>query len=102
MHHFPSGLSGGEQQQVALARALAKRLDLLLCDEPTGALDLATGRGVLALLRDVNRVRGVTVLVVTHNAAIARMADRVTRMRSGQVVDDARVTDPVDAGEVEW
>ena len=102
MHHFPSGLSGGEQQRVAVARALAKRPDLLLCDEPTGALDLATGRGVLALLREVNRVRGVTVLVVTHNAAIARMADRVIRMRSGQVVDDARVTDPVDAGEVEW
>jgi putative ABC transport system ATP-binding protein len=102
MHHFPSGLSGGEQQRVAVARALAKRPDLLLCDEPTGALDLATGRGVLALLREVNRVRGVTVLVVTHNAAIARMADRVIRMRSGQVVEDARVTDPVEAGEVEW
>ena len=100
--HFPSALSGGEQQRVAVARALAKRPDILLCDEPTGALDLATGRGVLALLRAANLQRGVTVLVVSHNAAIARMADRLIRMRSGQVVDDVPNASPVDARELDW
>ena len=100
--HFPSALSGGEQQRVAVARALAKHPDLVLCDEPTGALDLVTGRGVLALLREVNRQRGVTMLLVSHNAAIARMADRVIRMRSGRVVEDVRVPSPVEATELEW
>jgi putative ABC transport system ATP-binding protein len=100
--HFPSALSGGEQQRVAVARALAKRPDILLCDEPTGALDLATGRGVLALLREANVQRGVTVLVVSHNAAISRMADRVIRMRSGQVVDDIPNASPAEAGELDW
>jgi putative ABC transport system ATP-binding protein len=100
--HFPSALSGGEQQRVAVARALAKRPDILLCDEPTGALDLATGRGVLALLRQANVQRGVTVLVVSHNAAISRMADRVIRMRSGQVVDDIPNASPAEAGELDW
>jgi putative ABC transport system ATP-binding protein len=102
MDHFPSALSGGEQQRIAVARALAKKPDMLLCDEPTGALDLATGRGVLALLRDANLQRGVTVLVVSHNAAIARMADRVIRMRSGQVVDDVRNASPAAARELDW
>jgi putative ABC transport system ATP-binding protein len=102
MDHFPSALSGGEQQRVAVARALAKRPDILLCDEPTGALDLATGRGVLALLREANLQRGVTVLVVSHNAAIARMADRVIRMRSGQVVDDVPNASPAEARELDW
>src|SRR5262249_46592409 len=85
LDHFPAQLSGGEQQRVALARALAKNPDLLLCDEPTGALDDATGRQVLSVLRDVTRELGKTVLFITHNQAIGRMADRVVRMRSGQI-----------------
>lgn len=99
---FPSALSGGEQQRVAVARALAKRPRLLLCDEPTGSLDLETGRSVLSLLRSVNRERGLTTFVVTHNAAIARMADRVVRMRSGEVVEDRHVEEPIEASEVSW
>lgn len=102
LDHFPATLSGGEQQRVAVARALAKRPELLLCDEPTGALDLDTGRTVLALLRRVNRERGLTVLLVTHNTAIAAMADRVLRMRSGALVDDRRNDTPAAADEVQW
>jgi putative ABC transport system ATP-binding protein len=100
--HFPAQLSGGEQQRVAVARALAGDPGLLLCDEPTGALDLETGRVVLALLREVNRASGRTMVLVTHNAAIARMADRVLRMRSGRVVEDARNPTPVPADGLEW
>lgn len=99
---FPNALSGGERQRVGIARALAKRPRLLLCDEPTGSLDLDTGREVLTLLRDVNRERGLTTIAVTHNAAIARMADRVVRMRSGEVVDDERVDAPIAPSEVSW
>ena len=102
LHHFPAALSGGEQQRVAIARALAKEPGLLLCDEPTGALDLETGREVLALLRRTNRERGLTIVAVTHNAAIAAMADRVVRMRSGEVVEDSAVEAPVEAEEVSW
>jgi putative ABC transport system ATP-binding protein len=83
--HFPSQLSGGEQQRIAIARAVAKRPDVLLCDEPTGALDYETGLRVLEVLADVNRRLGTTVAVITHNAAIAGMADRVIRMRSGRI-----------------
>src|SRR6185369_13599547 len=85
MDHFPAQMSGGEQQRVAIARAIAKRPDVLLCDEPTGALDYETGLIVLQALAEVNRTLGTTVAVITHNAAIAGMADRVVRMRSGRI-----------------
>jgi putative ABC transport system ATP-binding protein len=85
INHFPSQLSGGEQQRVAIARAIAKRPDVLLCDEPTGALDFATGKVVLDVLDHVNRTLGTTTVVITHNAAIARMADRVVRISSGRI-----------------
>ncbi|MEU5992190.1 ABC transporter ATP-binding protein [Spirillospora sp. NPDC047418] len=99
--HFPAQLSGGEQQRVAIARAIAKDPALLLCDEPTGALDLETGRGVLRVLQDLNR-EGRTVLVVTHNAAIAAIAHRVVRMRSGRVVEVTANAAPAGADEVTW
>jgi putative ABC transport system ATP-binding protein len=85
--HFPSQLSGGEQQRIAIARAVAKRPDVLLCDEPTGALDYATGKLVLKVLQRVNLELGTITVVITHNAAIAAMADRVIRISSGQIVD---------------
>ena len=85
LDHFPAQLSGGEQQRVAIARAIAKRPDVLLCDEPTGALDFATGRLVLEVLERVNRELGTTTAVITHNAAIARMADRVIHLSSGRI-----------------
>ena len=100
--HFPGQLSGGQQQRVAIARALVKGPPLLLCDEPTGALDLDTGRSVLELLQSRSRNAGETVMIVTHNSAIARMADRVVTMRSGRLVDDLRNPAPVDASDVEW
>lgn len=87
LHHFPAQMSGGEQQRVAIARAIAKRPDVLLCDEPTGALDYDTGKLVLEVLERVNRELGTTTAVITHNAAIAAMADRVIRLRSGEVVE---------------
>jgi putative ABC transport system ATP-binding protein len=87
LHHFPSQLSGGEQQRVAIARAIAKRPDVLLCDEPTGALDFATGKVVLEALAHVNQELGTTTAVITHNAAIARMANRVVRISSGEIVE---------------
>jgi putative ABC transport system ATP-binding protein len=102
MEHFPSALSGGEQQRVAIARALAKNPSLLLCDEPTGSLDLVTGRTVLGVLRDLQQRLGMTVLIVTHNSAIAGMADRVIRLRSGEIVDDRRNEDPIPPEELEW
>ena len=102
LDHFPAALSGGEQQRVAVARALSKRPRLLLCDEPTGALDLETGRSVLGLLRKLNREEGLTTILVTHNSAIAAMADRVVRMRSGEVVSSESVDAPVGADEVSW
>jgi putative ABC transport system ATP-binding protein len=84
-HHFPSQLSGGEQQRVAIARAIAKRPDILLCDEPTGALDFATGKLVLEVLEKINHELGTTIAIITHNAAIAGMADRVVTMSSGHI-----------------
>jgi putative ABC transport system ATP-binding protein len=84
-NHFPAQLSGGEQQRVAIARAVAKRPNVLLCDEPTGALDFATGKVVLEVLQGVNEAVGTTTVVITHNAAIARMADRVIRISSGAI-----------------
>jgi len=100
--HFPGALSGGEQQRVAIARALVKRPRLLLCDEPTGSLDLDTGRQVLALLQAACRVAARTVIVVTHNSAIAEAADRVIRMRSGTIVSDEANPQPLAALEVSW
>ncbi len=102
MDHFPGALSGGEQQRVAIARALVKDPPLLLCDEPTGSLDQETGRAVLDLLRRVNGERGCTVVLVTHNSAIAEMADRVIRMRSGELEDDRRNAEPVLAEALHW
>jgi putative ABC transport system ATP-binding protein len=99
---FPAQLSGGEQQRVAVARALSGNPELLLGDEPTGALDLETGRTVLGLLRAINREGGQTVLLVTHNSEIARMADRVLRLRDGRVVEDRRQGRPVEASELDW
>jgi len=99
---FPAQLSGGEQQRVAIARAIAKDPLLVLCDEPTGALDLETGRLVLEQIRRLNRANGTTVLMVTHNSAIAAMADRVLRMRSGEVVGIERNERPVEAVDVSW
>ena len=99
---FPSLLSGGEQQRVAIARALVKRPTVLLLDEPTGSLDLETGRAVLGALRGAARTFGSTVLLVTHNSAIARMADRVIHLHSGQVVEDQLQPEPADASELQW
>jgi putative ABC transport system ATP-binding protein len=99
--HFPAQMSGGEQQRVAIARALAKQPAVFLCDEPTGALDLETGRHVLALLRELTS-GGRTVLLVTHNSTIAEMADRVLRLRDGRVVGDETQPAPKDASELEW
>jgi putative ABC transport system ATP-binding protein len=100
--HFPSQLSGGEQQRVAIARALAKEPPVLLCDEPTGELDFETGRRILGLLHQLNRDTGRTVLLVTHNAAVGDMADRVLRLHSGEIVSDTLNDAPVDAEELYW
>ncbi|MFO8060945.1 MAG: ABC transporter ATP-binding protein [Bacillota bacterium] len=102
MDHFPSQMSGGEQQRVAIARALAKNPGLLLCDEPTGALDYETGISILALLRDLNREYGTTVVIITHNLAVADMADRVFRMRSGEIVEVHENSEPVPADRIAW
>lgn len=100
--HFPSQLSGGEQQRVAVARAVAKNPEVLLCDEPTGALDNITGRVVLKVLKEINRSLGKTVLVITHNAAIAEMADRVLYLSNGRIVNIRTIENPVDPERIEW
>ncbi len=102
LDHFPAQLSGGEQQRVAIARAIAKQPDVLLCDEPTGALDFETGVRVLEVLARSNQELGTTTAVITHNAAIARMGDRVIRMRSGEIVEVARNERRAEPGELEW
>ncbi|HRB12640.1 MAG TPA: ABC transporter ATP-binding protein [Vicinamibacteria bacterium] len=102
LDHFPAQLSGGEQQRVAIARAVAKRPDVLLCDEPTGALDLETGKLVLDVLARVNREMGTTVAIITHNAAIGRMAHRVVRMRSGAVASVEVNERQASFEEIEW
>ncbi|KKM08928.1 macrolide ABC transporter ATP-binding protein [Clostridiales bacterium PH28_bin88] len=99
---FPSQMSGGQQQRVAVARAIAKNPEILLCDEPTGALDSETGRQVLALLRKFNRERNKTVIVITHNASIAEMADRVFYMRDGRLARIRTVEKPLAPEEVQW
>ena len=102
MNNFPAQLSGGEQQRVSIARALAKNPKLLLCDEPTGALDDQTGRTILQLLQDTCRQKGVTVIVITHNSALTPMADRVIRIRSGTVAEMRRNPHPTPVAEIEW
>ena len=102
MNHFPAQMSGGEQQRVAIARAVAKRPDVLLCDEPTGALDFQTGKLVLEVLERVNKELGTTTAVITHNAAIAGMADRVIRLGSGQIVEVHRNDVKARPEELEW
>ena len=102
MNNFPAQLSGGEQQRVAIARALAKRPKLLLCDEPTGALDYVTGKEVLQLLQDTCRKDGMTVLIITHNSALMPMGDRVIRLRSGRVSEMYRNSDPTPIESIEW
>ncbi len=100
--HFPAQLSGGEQQRVSIARAVAKNPEILLCDEPTGALDFNTGITILGLLRKVNRDMRKTVIVITHNSDIAYMADRVIRMRSGMIVEDHINESPMAVEDIKW
>ncbi len=100
--HFPSQLSGGEQQRVAIARSLANRPPFMLCDEPTGNLDVETGRSVLQVMRDLNRKEGTTVILVTHNTAIAPMADRVVRLHSGTIKEIGINSEPAPVSALEW
>jgi len=102
MDHFPSQLSGGEQQRVAIARAVVKKPRLLICDEPTGSLDYLTGRMILGLLSRINRELGSTVIIVTHNAPIGAMANRIARMSSGMIVEIIENTAPVSPERIEW
>lgn len=100
--NFPAQLSGGEQQRVAIARALAKNPKLLLCDEPTGALDYQTGKQILQLLQDTCRRDGITVIIITHNSALAPMADRLIRFKSGQVTEMSLNAHPTPIARIEW
>lgn len=102
MKNFPAQLSGGEQQRVSIARALAKNPKLLLCDEPTGALDYNTGKQILQLLQDTCRKEKITVLIITHNSALAPMADRLIQFKSGTVISETRNEHPVSISEIEW
>lgn len=102
MDNFPAQLSGGEQQRVAIARALAKKPKLLLCDEPTGALDYNTGKMILGLLQDTCRSSGMTVILVTHNSAIAPMADRVIRLKNSRVAEITTNDNPTPVENIEW
>ena len=102
IRNFPSQLSGGEQQRVAIARALAKNPKLLLCDEPTGALDYQTGKAILKLLQDTGRKTGMTIIIITHNGALTDMADRVIQVRNGTVKSVKLNENPKDIAEIEW
>ena len=102
INNFPAQLSGGEQQRVAIARAVAKNPKILLCDEPTGALDYKTGKQVLQILQDMSRIKGSTVIIVTHNAAIAPIADRVIRMHDGTVKSVEENKQPKRIADIEW
>ncbi len=102
LDNFPAQLSGGEQQRVSIARALAKNPKLLLCDEPTGALDYNTGKQILKLLQDTSRETGMTVIVITHNQALTPMADRVISMKSGRVVNIETNENPMSVDDIEW
>lgn len=101
-YNFPAQLSGGEQQRVAIARALAKNPKLLLCDEPTGALDYMTGKAVLKLLQQACRERGMTVIIITHNTALTSMADRVIHVRNGKVFREEVNKEPLSVEKIEW
>jgi putative ABC transport system ATP-binding protein len=102
LHHFPAQLSGGEQQRVAIARAVVKKPEVLLCDEPTGALDFATGKMVLEMLDRVNRELKTITVIITHNAAIAGMADRVIRLSSGMIVETKQNIRRASFSELAW
>jgi putative ABC transport system ATP-binding protein len=102
LDHFPSQLSGGEQQRVAIARAIAKRPDVLLCDEPTGALDYQTGKLVLEVIAKINAELGTTAMVITHNAAIAGMADRIFKLGDGKIVGESRPERKLTPAEISW
>ena len=102
LDNFPSQLSGGEQQRVAIARALAKNPKLLLCDEPTGALDYLTGKSILKLLQDTGRKNGMTVIIITHNQALAAMADRIIKVRAGKVTESYINSHVTQVDEIEW
>ena len=102
LNKYPYQMSGGQQQRCAIGRALVKNPGLLLCDEPTGALDYKTSKEILQLMEDVNRTYGCTIIIVTHNAAIARMANRVLRLRDGRIVEDELNDAPVAAAELDW
>ncbi len=102
MNNFPAQLSGGEQQRVAIARALAKNPKLLLCDEPTGALDYQTGKAILKLLQDASRKNGMTVLIITHNSALTAMADRVIRVKSGTIAEVQKNQKIIPVEQIEW
>ena len=102
MTNFPAQLSGGEQQRVAIARALAKNPKLLLCDEPTGALDYNTGKAILKLLQDMSRQKRMTVVIITHNSALTAMADRVIEVKNGTVISERSNPDPAPVEEIEW
>jgi putative ABC transport system ATP-binding protein len=102
LDNFPAQLSGGEQQRVAIARAVAKRPDVLLCDEPTGALDVETGKLVLAALQRANKELGTLTVIITHNASVAGMADRVLRLRNGTIIGDERNASPIAPEQLAW
>ena len=102
LSNFPAQLSGGEQQRVSIARAVAKNPKLLLCDEPTGALDYVTGKQILQLLQDTCRKDGITVVLITHNAALAPMADRLIRFKSGKVIEMSVNPSPTPISQIEW
>ena len=102
LNHFPSQLSGGEQQRVAIARAIVKRPEVLLCDEPTGALDYATGKLVLEVIERINRELGTTAVVITHNAAIAGMADRVLYLGGGRIQREVKNAQKLKPSELSW
>lgn len=102
VHNFPAQLSGGEQQRVAIARAICKNPDLLLCDEPTGALDTETGKNILGVLCDISRKMGKTVVIITHNSLVAPIADRLIEMKNGRVLEEKVQESPADLEEIKW
>lgn len=102
IHNFPAQLSGGEQQRVAIARAICKNPDLLLCDEPTGALDTETGKTILGVLSDISRKMGTTVIIVTHNSLLTPVADRLIEMKNGRVIRETKQEAPADLETIKW
>lgn len=101
-NHYPAELSGGEQQRISIARAIAKKPKVLLCDEPTGALDYKTGIMILNVLHDINKKQGTSIILITHSQDIAKIADVVIKMRSGKIIDYQNVSSPLSPNEVEW